>query len=74
MNFSTVCRCFAKTASITDLPVIAELADQVATKLDSWVVSDTLKPQAADLKDDAQLVADTFLARLPIDVKLVGDR
>jgi hypothetical protein len=59
--------------SIEDLRVIDQWAAQAANGLDGFVATATMKPQAEELKRDAQVVADAFLKPLPVNVQLVSD-
>jgi hypothetical protein len=56
--------------SIEDLRVIDQWADRATTRI---VATATLKPQAAQLKHDARLVADTLLGPLPVNLQLASD-
>jgi hypothetical protein len=65
---------------VSDAPTIADAkilidqwTDQATVGFDGLVASATLKPQTAQLKRDARLVAHKFLEPLPVDVKLVSD-
>jgi hypothetical protein len=61
-------------ASIADLPSIDDLTGQAVVGLDRLAVSVAFEPQATHLKHDARSVANVFLDRLPVDVKLVDNR
>lgn len=53
--------------------LIDQWTDQATSGLDGLVASASFKPHTAQLKHDAQLIADTILEPLPVDVNLVSD-
>ena len=60
--------------SLTQLPSVRDLTDHTVGRFDDLTVAAVLEPQTTPLKNDARAVAGVFLDRLPIPVKMVGNR